>query len=504
MRFWKVIVLTVTAMAILIPGLAYAHGIHKAPIAESYNGRIIDDILFINSSSMTEAAIQAFLDGKVVSCQSGYTCLKDYVDPSVEKKASRIIYEESQRVGLNAQVILATLQKEQRLVTDDFPYDSQYRSAMGYGCPESQSVCDSKYYGFYNQVRLGATLLRVGLDRFCGNNTSFPGWSFGSAWYTGDNDRRNPFTIDGKDTYIATCASASLMNYTPHRVDSGWLPAGDSNHYYGNYNFIYFYSNWFSPTQSDDTLNPHPDGTLVLLGNQVFLNYNGQRRHVLTPAIFNSYFYRWSEVKPGTTGDFNLPIGPLLDVLRPGTLFRSPSSSVYVMAWDSTAATWKKQLVTYTAFNSLGFRWDEVQLVADADIPTATMPTTVADNRHPDGTLIKISGDPRVYLLDHGTRRHILYGEAFMSYGFGWHNIKNATNVDASLPLGAQLSYEEGTILFDGANLYVADLPPTGEIIKRPIGPWSCFADRLKYSLTEAYRVPVSQLPPVTGSLVTC
>lgn len=481
-----------------------AHGTHKTPVSDSYNGRIIDDILFIESNSMSEASIQAFLDGKVPACQQGYTCLKDYVDPAVGKRASRIIWEEAQNVGLSPKVILATLQKEQGLVTDDFPFESQYRSAMGYGCPESQSVCDSQYYGFYNQVRLGAKLLRVGADRFCGNNSSFPGWSLASSWYTSDNDRRNPFTIDGKDTYIETCASAALMNYTPHRVDSGWLTATNGSHYYGNYNFVYFYSNWFGATQTDDTLTPHPDGALVVLGNTVYLNFNGQRRPIASPAIFHSYFYDWREVKPGTTGDFRLPLGPPVDVLRPGTLFRTPSSSVYTMAWDATSQSWKKQLVTYLAFTSLGFRWDEVQVIPEGELPGATMPQAASDTRHPDGTLISIPGDPRVFVIDHGTLRHILYGEAFTSYGYAWGNIKQATQQDASLPLGPGISYDEGSVLYDGSNLFITELPPTGDAVKRPIGPWSCFADRLKFRLSEALKVPVTSLPSGNGSLITC
>jgi hypothetical protein len=226
---------------------AGAHGIHKTPISDVYNSKIIDDGVFINKDTMSEGAIQSFLEGKVPNCQPGYTCLKDYVDPSVNKKASRIIWEEAQAVGLNPQVILVTLQKEQSLVTDDFPYESQYRSAMGYGCPESQSVCDSQYYGFYNQVRLGAKLLRVGLDRNCGNTSSFPGWSVNSRWRV-----NNTTTVDGKSTFIGTCATGSLYNYTPHRADSGWLTAGDGNHYYGNYNFIYFFTRWFGSTFAGD------------------------------------------------------------------------------------------------------------------------------------------------------------------------------------------------------------------------------------------------------------
>jgi hypothetical protein len=498
-KFIKVLLPVLVMTAGLVPSQTFGHGIHKAAIHESYNSRIIDDVLFIDSNAMSEAAIQAFLQAKVPACRTGYVCLKDYVDPTVQKKASKIIFEEAQRIGLSPMVILVTLQKEQSLVTDDFPYDSQYRTAMGYGCPESQSVCDSQYYGFYNQVRLGSTLLRVGHDRNCGNTTSFPGWSVNTKWKRG-----NTTTVDGKATYMETCPTGSLMNYTPHRPDSGYLSAGDGSHYYGNYNFIYFFTAWFRPTQIDDTMTAHPDGSLVALENKIWLIYEGKRRHVMTPAVFNSYFYQWREVKRATTGDYGLQIGSPVSVLRPGTLFRTPTSSVYVMEWDGSAQTWKKQLVTYAAFISLGYRWDEVQVIPESELPSATMGSPLAATAHPHGTLVRSSDDPRVYMIEHGTRRHLTVPEVLYSHNRWWTDIKTATAADSQLPLGAVMPFREGKALYDGSNLYVVEVPPTGNNLKRPIGPWSCFAEKLKYTMGESISLPTGHLPNGTGGLITC
>ena len=51
------------------------------------------------------------------------------------------------------------LQKEQSLVTDDWPWSVQYRSATGYGCPDT-APCDAQYYGFTNQVNKAAWQFR--------------------------------------------------------------------------------------------------------------------------------------------------------------------------------------------------------------------------------------------------------------------------------------------------------------------------------------------------------
>ncbi len=243
---------------LLLLGSQAAHGYANTPIIDpAYNSRIIDDYIFTNSATMSVADIQAFLNSKVPVCDSyhptngvvpsaPYICLKDYVDSTSGKTAAQLIYDEATATGLNPQVILVTLQKEQSLVTDTWPYPSQYRSAMGYGCPESQSVCDSLYYGFYNQVHLGTTLLRVGHDRDCGNNASFPSWSVNVKWARG-----NTTPVDGRDTFLGTCATGSLYNYTPHRPDSAYTLVSGA-YYYGNYNFINFFNSWFTTTWAGD------------------------------------------------------------------------------------------------------------------------------------------------------------------------------------------------------------------------------------------------------------
>ncbi len=240
-------------------GAQAAMGYANTPIVDpAYNSRIIDDFVFANTATMSVADIQNFLNGKVPTCDSyhggatvPYVCLKDYIDPTTSKSAARLIYDEAMAAGLNPQVILVTLQKEQSLVTDTWPYPSQYKSAMGYGCPETQSVCDAQYYGFYNQVHLGATLLKVGQDRDCGNTTSFPSWSVNSKWARG-----NTTPVDGRDTFLQTCATGSLYNYTPHRPDSAYTLVSGT-YYYGNYNFISFFNSWFGTTWAGNYLSAY-------------------------------------------------------------------------------------------------------------------------------------------------------------------------------------------------------------------------------------------------------
>ena len=252
-RFW--ILALPVAFALWAPA-AYGSA-NTPPIDTTYNNRIIDDDIALNSASMNVSEIQGFLNSKVPVCDTNhqgglasspppYQCLRNYIDPTTQKSAAQLIHDEAVAVGLNPQVILVTLQKEQSLVTDTWPYPSQFRSAMGYGCPESQSVCDSDYYGFYNQVHLGARLLRAGIARNCGDTQTLPGWSIASKWGLG----KSP-AVDTKPTMLASCTTGSLYNYTPHRPDSAYMQNDGSTYYYGNYNFVNYFTSWFGTTWSN-------------------------------------------------------------------------------------------------------------------------------------------------------------------------------------------------------------------------------------------------------------
>ncbi|MFD1720868.1 LGFP repeat-containing protein [Amnibacterium endophyticum] len=227
---------------------------------------IISDGVMFNPSTMSAAAIQTFLNGKVATCRSGYTCLKDYRQDTTDKAAdpmckaytgrkaetaAQIISRVGAACGVNPQVLLVTLQKEQSLVTDTWPGARQYRSATGYGCPDT-APCDSDYYGFFNQVYKAAWAFK--------RYTSPPGTE-GAGW-----TKFNWFPV-GKATGVlfhpnAACgarsitiknkATAVLYYFTPYQPNAAALAAGfgigDSCSAYGNRNFFLYFTSWFGST----------------------------------------------------------------------------------------------------------------------------------------------------------------------------------------------------------------------------------------------------------------
>ena len=232
----------------------------SAANAQAFNpGNIISDSIFYNSSTMSAADIQAFLNARVPTCRSGYTCLKDYAQQTTNQSAksegcaayqgqyesaATIIYKVATACGINPQSLLVLLEKETSLVTDTWPSAGMYRKAVGYGCPDT-AVCDSVYYGFFNQVYNAAWQFKKyqarPLDRgyIAGRNNTI-------AWHPNSG-------CGTSSVYIENQATAGLYVYTPYRPNSAALAAGygtgDGCSSYGNRNFYMIFTDWFGTTQ---------------------------------------------------------------------------------------------------------------------------------------------------------------------------------------------------------------------------------------------------------------
>ncbi|KRD44632.1 hypothetical protein ASE38_11150 [Cellulomonas sp. Root930] len=225
-------------------------------------GFIVSDAVFFNSTAMNAGTVQSFLDQKGSACvpADGNTCLKSYVESTTTRAAtnrcteyvgaatersSTIIAKVAAACGVNPQVLLVTLQKEQGLVTAlTGKSASTYQKAMGYGCPDT-AACNALYYGFFNQVYSAASQFR--------NYALNPG-SYSHRAGLVNNVRFHPNAACGTSpVLIRNQATAGLYNYTPYQPNGVALAAGygtgDSCSSYGNRNFFSYFSDWFgSPT----------------------------------------------------------------------------------------------------------------------------------------------------------------------------------------------------------------------------------------------------------------
>jgi hypothetical protein len=218
---------------------------------------------------MSAQQIQAFLEVRVPICDTfgtkpsefgggtraqwaaarGYsppfTCLKDFSENG--KSASQIIYDVAQQFSINPQVLIVLLQKEQSLITDDWPIpgSAQYRTATGYGCPDT-AACDSQYYGLTNQLTWSGRMFRSIIN-------ASPTWF--TPYVLGNNYIQfNPTaSCGGSVVNIQNRATQALYNYTPYQPNQAALDAGwgsVSCGAYGNRNFYLYFVSWFGSPYS--------------------------------------------------------------------------------------------------------------------------------------------------------------------------------------------------------------------------------------------------------------
>jgi hypothetical protein len=247
--------------------------VKSADLSRFQPGNIMSDAVFFNATSMTSQHIQDFLNDKVSRCQSGYVCLKDFrqdtatIAPgtycngyagAANESAATVVYKVAASCGINPQVLLVTLQKEQGLITHTWPSDWRYTIAMGQGCPDTAD-CDTRYYGFQNQVYGAARQFKIYAE-----GKYFTYYAPGSTWNILYNPDRGCGTAP---VTVQNTATAGLYYYTPYQPNAAAIRAGygegDGCSSYGNRNFYQYFTDWFGSTQYVATDTPFVDVSSV-------------------------------------------------------------------------------------------------------------------------------------------------------------------------------------------------------------------------------------------------
>ena len=303
MHLFKKIFITLAAIAPFF----FVEAVHAANASDFQAGRIIDDQVFFDANALSASQIQSFLFTQVQTCDSSgnqiftgyyngtdsngvnhspfagghsytsvdnikraqldnrypapYTCLKDYLENTSTHannignpiasvsggiSAAQIIYNEAQNYSISPKVLLVLVQKESSLVTDDWPWPNEYKTATGYGCPDT-AVCDSAFFGFYNQVHKAALQYRLYANT--PNNYNFVIGTNSILEHPVDQYCPNPAHIS---VNIVNQATAGLYNYTPYTPNAAAMSnlygSGNSCSAYGNRNFWRLYTDWFGST----------------------------------------------------------------------------------------------------------------------------------------------------------------------------------------------------------------------------------------------------------------
>lgn len=424
--------------------------------------RIIDDDVFFSANTMNTGDIQNFLNAKVPSCDTNgtdpsthsgyatradwgrangapppYTCLKDYsvsfgsvsADAYCNfigggtKSAADIIFNVAQACGVNPQVLIVLLQKEQSLITDEWPWPVQYRSATGFGCPDT-APCDSQYYGFFNQVYQAGRQFK----RYVANPESYS-YAVGRTSFI-SYQANNP-GCGGTNVTIQTRATAALYNYTPYQPNTAGLANlygfGDGCTAYGNRNFWRMFNDWFGPTLRDGYILAYNETDLTQ-----WVIYRGVRQYVPTAEIKQAWGLPDQAVAMPASYLATLPRGPalgrLFHLIGDPTLYLADGGKKYRVTSSQMKAAWG--LTGPEAFVSMGL-WNT---------PTYGGFLTYA---------VKKASDPALYMVDgvNGSSENVLrqYSNpdvfhAWEGDGAGWTTVSDSYFSELDNAVGTSLS----------------------------------------------------------------
>lgn len=376
------ILIFVFCMAATLSFLSTGHPDHSSAVSTAgFNpGNIISDAVMSNYNSMSAAEIQSFLTSKN-SCQNTneayyrqleaqypnldwhfenghFVCLSEerfgdtWTEIGTGQTAAEIIYQAAQDYKINPQVLLVLLEKEQSLITDTFPNSKQYRSATGYGCPDT-AACSSKYYGFKNQIRNAAALFRNVLDN---------GYSVYPERTPGVYVGYNPNAACGRsEVFIENRATAALYRYTPYQPNAAALNAGygtgDSCSAYGNRNFYLYFHDWFGDLQAKVDGEPVviPDGEYSFVSQTSIKRSLGSSAANVELAALDALddTQRWDLRRDTETGLYeitNVATGEYLSISNSEATLREN-----IILQDETPTCAKQWRIYHTADNYLTF-----------------------------------------------------------------------------------------------------------------------------------------------------
>jgi len=439
-------------------------------------GRIMDDSVFFNKSTMSMHSVQQFLEAKVPACDTNgsqmhssgqtraayassrgypppYTCLRDFRQDTPTRSAeaglcngfvggnksgAQIIVEVAGSCGINPQTLLVLLQKEQSLVTDSWPWSIQYRSATGYGCPDT-APCDAEYYGFFNQVYSAAKQFK----RYALTPNSF-NFRPGRTSFVQYNPNAS---CGGSNVFIQNQTTAGLYNFTPYQPNASALNnlygSGDGCGAYGNRNFWRMFIDWFGS----------PMGPLVRTptSGELFYSDGAQKYRVGSMNMIMEYGLGLNDVRIISQQEFDaLPLASspntpdLTYIVKSNSDSDEDGGAIYLITNGV-----RYSMPSMELFEDFGFEVNQIGYMPLGQLGRLPIAGTLSN-------FVKASHAGYVFKLDNGVKRSILDLETYQQQNPGnapAHDI--SPYVLDSLTTGPIIMNGIGTLIDPGGGFWV-------------------------------------------------
>lgn len=424
------------------------------------------------------------------------------------RTAAELIADAATASGLNGQVILVTLQKEQSLITGQFPEERGLQKALdralGFGCPD-EGGCSEIFLGFYHQlfgnfdaqgnryIGMPWSLIRsfnyeVGGARVGrGPMIDASGNAFGNGNRIRTSRKGDIITLENtqpssygapptQTVTLSNFATAALYRYTPHI-------------YNGNYNFVRFFTSWFK----------YPNGTLITVAGdaKTYVIDNGLKRPISSFVIGQRGLNPAGVVAVSVLEFTEFALG---EVMPPheGTIFRNSSGAIFLIEQES-----RKSISSFVA-KQRKLDLPGAVLLPDEEILSfkdggKALPV--------EGTLVKAKDNPAVYLITSGEKRLL------SEFVFKQRGLKFSDVLTADEP-GELDSYSTGKLMppLDGTLIKAKEEPAVYHVGNGLLEPLALFVFQAhKFSFTKVISVPKAEvagwdigksMPPPTGLLV--
>lgn len=494
-------------------------------MAEDFNPNLlISDERFVDTGTLGGAeGIQRFLEskGSILADTSPDFLIKlrEPSDPNLKQRlpdprpnlgrlrtAAELIYDASVSAGLNPQVALVTLQKEQSLITGQFSSNQALQRALdralGFACPD-EGGCSDIFLGFYHQlfgnfdaagnryIGMPASLIRSfryevgGVRVGRGPMVDANGNAFGNGNRIRTSRSGDTISVDNttgsynapptQTIVLSNFATTALYRYTPHV-------------YNGNYNFYRFFTAWFK----------YPDGTLVAVAGdpKFYVIDSGLRRPISSFVLLQRGLEPASVIAISSVEANDFPVGEVMPP-KEGTILKNPAGQAHLIENQS-----RKQLSSFVAtqreldlVNATLLQDDEILTYRDGG---RALPE--------EGTLVKTRDNPAVYIISNNEKR-LLSAFVFKQRGFKFASILTAEPGELdSYPSGALMPPLDGTLIkakTEPAVYHVGNgtLEPMSLFVFQQRG--FKFADVVSIEKAELQEWTLGKpLPPPTGLLV--
>lgn len=382
------------------------------------NNEIISDNDLFNGTAMGATRIQQFLDAKGGALARYEAAGLD----GATKPASGIIAEVSQKYNLSPKFFLTLLEKEQSLVTDPTPSQSQFDYALGYGCPSS---CSAAYKGFSTQLDAAGSRIRNDYVPALQQQGQFNGWGPGITKLTIDNIAVTPANI----------ATAILYIYNPY---VGRYGGGDPR-WGANSLFQLLWLKWF--------VRKHPDGSLLIVRgtSSIWLIRNGLKSEFKSKAAFYSNYDAAKLITVDRDEIDSYDVGPAIRFPEPSLVMLKTTKGVYLLSNGQ-----KRPIASSKAFKAIGYNWEEViRNVNPGDLDGYPAgPALTESDAGSSGMLLKSRKTGGVTYVDGNGIRHGIFSRQILLSQFRGLTAQPVPEAQiTSYPIGDPVPFRDGELI---------------------------------------------------------